>query len=242
MNADVHTMTGAYALDALPAAERDAFEDHLALCAACRRELAELQETAGRLGAAVATPPPAQLRASVLGAVRGVRQLPPDEGPIIPIRGRRWPLRAAVAAAAAGIVAAMALGVQVLRSDQRLDDADRSLAQARQERAELTAVLTAPDARVIVSREQGMRATVVVSRERGKVAFVPQDLRSLGAKRTYQLWLISPDGARSAGVLDAQPVVSDASPSATTLGVTVEPRGGSKQPTAEPVLVVALPR
>jgi anti-sigma-K factor RskA len=37
-----HDAVGAYVLDALPEAERAAFEEHLATCASCRREVAQL--------------------------------------------------------------------------------------------------------------------------------------------------------------------------------------------------------
>lgn len=231
MSPEVHTLTGAYALDALPDGERTVFEDHLEVCAACQRELAELRETAARLGAAVAATPPQRLRADVLAAAREVRQLPPDEGSIIPIRGRRWPLRVAVAAAAACLAAAIALGVQVVRTDERLDVADR-------QRAELSSVLAASDARVVV----GDDATVVVSAQRGKLVFVPQGLRPAGPEKTHQLWLIGPDGARSAGLLGRTPVVRATDPGATKLGVTIEPRGGSPQPTSDPILLLTLPR
>ncbi|MGH3520321.1 MAG: anti-sigma factor [Haloechinothrix sp.] len=243
MSADIHTLTGAYALDALSNEEREAFEDHLARCAACRHEVAELRETAARLGSAVAAAPPAQLKADVLERIRRVRQLPPDQGPIIPMRGRKWPLRVAGLAAAASILLALALGIQVFRSAQELESANEQLAQVDGRYTDLVDVVTAPDARVITSTERGMRATVVVSESEGRMAFVPQDMRSPGADKTYQLWLIGPDGARSVGLLASAngPVVTDTIEGTNRFGVTVEPAGGSKQPTTNPVMLVALP-
>ena len=41
MNADLHHLSGAYAVDALDGAERAAFESHLLGCADCRAEVAE---------------------------------------------------------------------------------------------------------------------------------------------------------------------------------------------------------
>ena len=73
-----HADAAAYALDALEPAERDAFEEHLATCARCRAEVADLQEAAATLVLGEPVPaPPAGLRASVLDAVRGVEQLAP---------------------------------------------------------------------------------------------------------------------------------------------------------------------
>lgn len=80
MNAmpDVHTLTGAYVCDALAPAEREAFEQHLAQCAACRGEVAELREVAAVLGTAVAQQPPARLKALVDARIEVTRQLPPE--------------------------------------------------------------------------------------------------------------------------------------------------------------------
>lgn len=75
--AELHTLTGAYATNALPDAEREAFERHLDVCAACSSEVAELQATAGRLGLAVSTPTPPEMRAQVLRRIADVRQEPP---------------------------------------------------------------------------------------------------------------------------------------------------------------------
>ncbi|NKE62613.1 anti-sigma factor, partial [Lentzea sp. PSKA42] len=62
-SADLHTLTGAYAVNALSDTERAAFETHLIRCESCATEVAELAATATRLGAAVDFPPPPQLRA-----------------------------------------------------------------------------------------------------------------------------------------------------------------------------------
>lgn len=75
---DLHTLTGAYAVDALPDGERELFEAHLAVCAACAQEVQELQATAARLGAISVSRPPAGLRTRVLAEIDGVRQERPE--------------------------------------------------------------------------------------------------------------------------------------------------------------------
>ena len=66
---DVHELTPAYALHALDAEEREAFEAHLAQCERCREELAVLGESAAALAWAVESPaPPPALRAQILAA------------------------------------------------------------------------------------------------------------------------------------------------------------------------------
>ena len=56
-----HTLTGAYALDALTRADRVRFERHLARCEQCAREVRALAEATAALAAAVAAEPPAEL-------------------------------------------------------------------------------------------------------------------------------------------------------------------------------------
>ncbi|HEY7717602.1 MAG TPA: anti-sigma factor [Pedococcus sp.] len=80
MNADIHGLSGAYAVDALDDVERAAFEQHLAQCAECQQEVAGLRAAATELSHTVATSPPARLRSSVLAQVRTVRPLPPETG------------------------------------------------------------------------------------------------------------------------------------------------------------------
>lgn len=240
MNADLHTLTGAYALHALSDDERAEFELHLGECAACRREVAELEATAARLGAAVAQTPPEELRAAVLSGIRRVRQLPPSAAPSVAVlRRRRWPL--AVAGLAAAAVVAVVLGVRVVGLGGELERAETRATELQRGAAQLAEVLAAPDARVVRS-SGSFAATVVVSPRLGKVAFVPRRMPAPADGRTYQLWLIGPDGAHSAGLLPtpAHPVVTTLRPDAQHLGVTLEPADGSPQPTSDPVLLLRL--
>ncbi|MBL0804656.1 zf-HC2 domain-containing protein, partial [Streptomyces albidoflavus] len=75
--AELHTLTGAYALHALPEEERAAFDRHLADCPACTTEVAELTATAARLGLAEAAVPPPAMKDQVLRRIGEVRQEPP---------------------------------------------------------------------------------------------------------------------------------------------------------------------
>ncbi|MGW4971187.1 RskA family anti-sigma factor, partial [Streptomyces albidoflavus] len=75
--AELHTLTGAYALHALSEEERDAFDRHLADCPACTTEVAELTATAARLGLAEAAVPPPAMKDQVLRRIGEVRQEPP---------------------------------------------------------------------------------------------------------------------------------------------------------------------
>ena len=77
MNDDIHSLVGAYAVDAVDDAERARFEEHLATCAGCRAEVESLRGAAAHLAASTDTAPPASLKASLLRDIRSVRPLPP---------------------------------------------------------------------------------------------------------------------------------------------------------------------
>ncbi len=103
-NQDLHELAAGYALDALDADDRQAFESHLAECERCRAELAGLSETVGTLAFAVEAAPPEALRARILTAAR-------EEVPnVVALRPRRTRLYAGVAVAAAAC-AALAIGL-----------------------------------------------------------------------------------------------------------------------------------
>ena len=72
---EVHTLSGAYALDALTEIERAGFARHLAECSVCETEVAEFRETAARLGMAAWETPPARLRERVMAEVAQTRQV-----------------------------------------------------------------------------------------------------------------------------------------------------------------------
>ncbi|MFC7587122.1 hypothetical protein ACFQYP_27925 [Nonomuraea antimicrobica] len=73
MRDDLHALSGAYAVHALPYAEWALFERHLHACPGCSAEVLRLRETAARLAESVAVPPPAGLRARLLTAARRSR-------------------------------------------------------------------------------------------------------------------------------------------------------------------------
>lgn len=247
MNADIHTLTGAYALDALSDTERVAFERHLAECASCSAEVAELQETAGRLGIAASAAPPVAMKAQVLSSIRQVRQLPPGvparpgSATRAPLTRSRWQLWTAAAAAAACFAVAVVLGAQWISADRQLDQA----AQTQRQLDGVLAVLAAPDAEITTAAVDGSRAAAVVSHAQGRVVFVARDMPQLPADRSYQAWLAGPGGMTSLGVLATgatpAPLVAVLLPEHTGIGVTVEPLGGSSRPSGAPVMEFELP-
>ena len=268
MRDDLHVLTGSYALDALVGSERDEFERHMHRCPSCEAEVRGLRETAARLAMAKAVPPPAAMLPRVLAATYRTRQLPPVHGApgrrehrrarVSRLfadelgarrlgRDRRWPrtlhlgtprLVAAVAVAAASVAVAVGLGVTQVDTQHQLQSAQAS-------NAAITRVVQAPDARLETMRTSaGGIVTVVFSGQQRAAVVTTTGMTSLPAGRVYQLWVMSPAGARSAGLL-TQPgrtnqVLASGVRPGDRIGITVEPAGGTSRPTTTPVVAVPL--
>ncbi|MEV6962718.1 anti-sigma factor [Streptomyces sp. NPDC051207] len=242
---DLHTLTGAYTLHALSYEERALFERHLSACGTCADEVTEFTATAAKLAAAAAVTPRPAMKHQVLHRVTTVRQAAPyvPRTPSAATLRRRLPrlMLAACLAAAAG------LGGIAVREHDRAENTAAQEQQARRQTDELIAVLGAPDA---VSRrvplDDGAGATVVVSRTRDKAVLVASDLATPPTGKVYQLWYDQGGTMRPAGVMDADRahqavVLSGPARSASAVGITVEPVGGSARPTSAPLAVVTLP-
>ena len=237
-NGDVHALSGAYVLDALTDIERAAFRRHLLDCATCAIEVAELQETAGRLADGAWSVPPPALRDKVFAEVSRTRQdAPTPARPVRPQRSRRL----LTVAAAVVLAAAAATGTFAVQ-ERRLDD-QRTVAEA--ESARITEVLAAPDASLrSADLDIGGRLTVVVSPGRDQAVLTMTAARPAGDDRTYQLWLVNDGGAVSAGALPTGTTTAtrlvDGAASAKAFAVTIEPAGGSAAPTTTPLAQVAM--
>lgn len=248
-NADLHSMTGAYALHALPADEREVFERHLADCEACARETAELCATAARLGLAASATPRPVLREQVLRRITSVRQV----GPGVPVLGRtggsaRWTRLMSRWSLAACLAAAAGLGGATVWQHERADQALERAQRAERDTSEIAVVLTAPDARSRTARlADGATGAVVVSDSRDKAVFLASGMDRPPGGKVYQLWF--DDGGstmRPAGLMDPHRtdqavLMSGNVDDASGMGITVEPEGGSRQPTTEPLALMPLP-
>ncbi|MER5632410.1 anti-sigma factor [Streptomyces nitrosporeus] len=247
--AELHTLTGAYALHALPDDERRAFRRHLSACEPCAQEVRELSATAARLGLAVSVPAPPGLRERVLREVTTVRQEPPEEGrgarPVSLLRRTR---RLPAYALAACLAAAVAFGGVAVWQNQVARDARQEAREARQQNERVSQVLAAPDARTAsAGLAGGGRSTVVVSRDVDRAVFVAVGLEELPRDKVYQLWFDEAGAMRPAGLVTAdragEAVLMDGPVGrASGMGVTVEPAGGSEQPTTPPLGLMGFPR
>lgn len=253
--ADLHTLTGAFVLHALIDEERTEFERHLAACDSCAQEVSELAATAGRLARAVSFAPPADMKTEVLRRVATVRQLPPHittsektggtSGKTAGGSGRARQLsRFALAAC---LAAAAAFGGIAVWQHQRADEAGMREQQAQRRSEELARVLAAPDAKASTARlSDGATGTVVVAKSLDQAAFVAAKMPEPPSGKVYQLWFNDDGSMRSAGLMDparsTEAVLLDGPvDEASGIGITVEPAGGSEEPTSDPVALMNFP-
>ncbi|MFF3247768.1 anti-sigma factor domain-containing protein [Streptomyces sp. NPDC002870] len=244
--ADLHTLTGAYVLHALSPDERAEFERHLLVCPACAQEVRELAATVGKLGLAVAVTPPPALKQHVLRRISAERQ----EAPRVS-RARRGATRRGRALSrfvlAACVAAAAAFGGVAAWQHQEARDARQDAQRSQRQAEELASVLAAPDARVSTTKlPEGARGTVVVSHSRNKAAFLTSGLPKPPQGKVYQLWFEDGGKMRPAGLMD--PAVTDNAVlmdgpvgAASGMGLTVEPAGGSPEPTTDPLALMRFP-
>ncbi|MFF3447776.1 anti-sigma factor domain-containing protein [Streptomyces sp. NPDC002667] len=246
--ADLHTLTGAYALHALDDDERERFERHTTECGDCAQEVRELEATAARLGLAATTTPDPTLKTRVMRRVTTVRQESPRTRALSAPRAigvrRRRPARWALAAA---LAAAAALGGTAAWQHERAQDAQEQARQAERHADQVAAVLAAPDAASRTAKlADGARGTVVVSRSRDQAVFIASKMAKPPSGKVYQLWFDDAGTMRSAGLMDpgraTEAVLMKGSVGgASGMGITVEPAGGSPKPTSAPVALLGLP-
>jgi len=166
-------------------------------------------------------------------------QLPPQT-PAERRANRRWFQRpgailAAAAAAAILFVAGAFVGVGLAGTDS----------YQREQATALAAINAAPDVQRATSAVSGGgTATLVWSAQQGRSAVIATDLPKLADDKTYELWYIHDGVATPAGTMDSTGAVhswrvlnGEMTPG-VTVGMTVEPGGGSQKPTTPPILAI----
>ncbi len=252
-----------YALGALEPDEQAIVDAHLEQCPLCRARLDDAQQVVLLLGW---TPdqydPPPELRERTL---RRIQQVQRREGSPKPRWWQR--LHAFLPQATSGlrlataalVLVALLLGVRLMQLQQQLGALQARLADQEQEitmlRAQLAEqqrvveVLRSPDARLVSMIAQPdappARGQMLMSPNSSEAYLVAEALSPLPQDRTYQLWLIADDQPTSVGIFrpNEQGIATVAVQAPRPLdhyqgaGITIEPAGGSSQPTTEPVLL-----
>lgn len=233
MSDELNVLAGAYALDALDPAERTLFEEHLETCDECAEEVRGMRNAAAELSRTTEVAPPLQLRADVLSAISQVRPLAPVVDNVIALHRARaarsvWQVMAAACALIAILAGGWGLSEQ--RAAHRASNAQLST---------VSALLKAPDVKAITTTFSQGSGTVVYSADEGKMVLIGRDMPALNSAKTYQLWMLPTSGNPiSAGIFKPDsagnvefPVSGDLK-GIPRLGISVEPKGGSAQPTS----------
>lgn len=158
------------------------------------------------------------------------------------VRRSRW---TAVAAAALLLTTVVGVGLwngeraAQQEAEATIEALESQQASAQQEREMLSTLLAADDAsQLSVPVGDGGSLELMYSREQQAMIIQPDGLSALPADRAYQVWMIEGDEITSAGLLEdpsAAMMHPGAIPEGVVVGLTVEPAGGSDQPTMAPM-------
>ena len=224
-----------YALHAVSDSERDDIESRLSnadlqVVDAFYDEVRAVRETMAAVSAASAQEPPADLRARLLSAVAD------DNVRLLPTARPNTRLRTALLSAAAAVV----VGLAAVGIGQSLRPSVPQQSTAQQ-------VFSASDVHTVSGDiPAGGKATVVFSRDRNAGVLVMNDVPPPSPGTVYQMWLVSPAGASSAGTMDAKAVAPSTTAvlenlgDSTKLRFTVEPGSGSTKPTGAAIAELPL--
>jgi len=243
----------AYVLGALPEEERLSFEDYLAAHPERQAEVDELGAVAGLLAFSPPEQEPSpELRSRVMEVV--------EAGPRR-VGGRSTFARVgdylSLRSLALGGVALLVIGLlswNVMLQGQ-VEDLQGRVQNAQGQVQDLQAqVEDAQDQQQIQQSptialegswaDQGANAEVA-SIHKNQVILVAKDMPSVPEDQTCQIWVISNDVPKPSGLfrpdgnMTATPITNSIA-QADVIAVTVEPAGGSEQPTSDPVLLAEL--
>ena len=258
-----------YAMQALSTEESAAVRLHLAECALCRAELAEFSGDLALVALSVEQHPVLMgARERFMQRISASGMEPSQPGAVVPIHSpiqstderpqRKRAVWVPWMAAAALLVLAISLGVEVQRLKVRLDHESSlaaRLAESSARAQEVAEVMTAPTAQRVVLTAAMVPAQpagrAVYLADRGALIFQANNLSRLPENKTYELWLIPANGSAPmpAGLFrpdaaDNASVVLPPLPKgvqAKTFAVTIEKLSGSDTPTAPLVLSEAAP-
>ncbi len=224
--------TPAYALGALDAEQVAAFESHLETCASCRNELAAYRALSEGLLMAI---PPKTPHASTRRQLQS--KLPSSHRHLS--RRVGWSLGQSALAFALGVL--LLLNVVSLLQMRSFQQQQAQLSHQLQSEQTALALLSYPGIRTIPINANGITGTLLLDDDRNAIALFAWNLPQLPTNQTYQAWLIDSQEERvSLGVFRPDPSLPFTSFSIISsnnianfvgIGVTVEPSGGSSQPT-----------
>lgn len=223
---DLRDLAAAYVVDALDDVARAAFERTMASDPDLSAHVADLREASATLADSVTTEPPARLKNAVLSAVADVEQERPAG--LVFTKSTRWMGAAAVVLAVAAVILVLVAVAGTTSVEDRIDD-----------------VLATSDRVDLTLEGDAFSAIFTYSLDLQRGVFDSGSIPPISQGQTYQLWLIDAPGAVSVGIFSptgdgsSRVLVEGDLAAGTTLGITIEPEGGSQQPTGD-VLATAV--
>ena len=234
----------AYVLGALPEEERLEFEQYLLTNPNLQPEVEELGAFANLLALSPQQQePPSELRRRIMDTV----QAEAVQTQVQPRAARRsWldRLREAVrlrdlalAGAAVLVVGLFSWGMLLQGEVRDLQGRVQGLQGQVQDQSQGPQMIALGGA----GTEQGARAELVTL-EGDRAVLVAENMPPVPEDKTYQIWVIKGDTPQPSGLFEPKgdsiaAVVEKPVEGADAVAVTVEPEGGSKKPTTEPMLV-----
>ncbi len=231
-----------YVLGALDAETAGRVREHVRTCDACREELASYSEIPYALNLAVPDEPlPRGFTTRLLERVEPASRV---AAPVPIARRRSWWLPWAVAAACLAL--AVALGVNTWRVNAELAQIHDELYAQRDYDAQMSALMSRPDIVPVVlqSSRARVRGKVYLAPDRSAAVLMVSNLPRLRKGQVYELWLNAP--AHRVAVTTFVPLENgsmrfylsppDGLKPYKSIGITVEPAGGSPAPTSPRVV------
>lgn len=256
MDKPIEELLPFYALDALTDEEREQVEAYLRAHPEARAEIDDLKKTTSALplGVTPIEPSPRTKKALLARvAVEGGERVSKASQPSR--RGRRFASifqTLSFGAAIAAILWAVVLNIQLARLQKEVALLGDALVAQSNSLEQINAKLPELNSSDVVT--VSLNGTTSRPRARGQLIADPNStsavlviagLGQLEAGKTYQVWLIDGGGPKSAGLLTVDAngqgmliVTSELSIGEfNSLGISIEPDGGSAQPTGEIVVL-----
>ncbi len=224
----------AYALGALPEQERRELEEYLAAHPERQAEIDELGNVASLLALSPQEQePPPELRRSIMDVVEAEAQRPPA-------RTRSWlaGVRELLSVKNLALAAAALLVIGLFSWNMLLQD------QVQDLQGQVASLQESQETRMVAlagtGAAQQAQVEVILIKDQ-KAVLTAEDMPSVPENKTYQIWVIEgdvpqpsglfkPDGGTVAAVVE-KPLDED-----DVIAITIEPDGGSQQPTTNPML------
>lgn len=242
-----------YAMDHLSPAERAEVERYAAQYPEIRTELTAIEYSLEAFAQAQAVAPPADLLPGINDHLDQLYAAT-DSVPMTPSTNNNW-WKITAAVLGFGLLTLAYLFYQGGKNQQlQIDDLQRQLVECQERTDNLNqlqqdiAFLSAPESKFIELAGQAShsdaQAAVVHNTVNGRTLFNTAGLPAIAADRQYQLWAIVGGTTISLGVFDAPAAGSSQfvdvpfTANVDAFAVTLEPRGGSVNPTLEQMYVL----